>query len=142
MPIHLNGPGPIRKCANGLLDIRPNQYEYFLAELVTRDTSQAIIMIFLVGRRICAKKDPGCCWGFPKAAVHDLGQRLHGFWERFRGCFKTTTRDGSAYARHYLSGLLRMKGERHFAERAMKGSGLSSTYAPHWDASTKIEWVV
>jgi hypothetical protein len=60
------------------------------------------------------KKDPRCSWGFPNEAVHNLGQRLHGFWERFRGGFKTKTRDGSAYARHYLSGLLRMKGERHF----------------------------
>jgi SRSO17 transposase len=61
------------------------------------------------------KKRPRPCWGFPKAAVHDLGQQLQGFWERFRGYFKTKTRDGSTYARHYLSGLLRMKGERHFA---------------------------
>jgi SRSO17 transposase len=60
------------------------------------------------------KKDPGCSWGFPKEAVHNLGQRLHGVWERFRGCFKTQTRDGSEYARRYLSGRRRMEGGRHF----------------------------
>jgi hypothetical protein len=60
------------------------------------------------------KKTRAVLGGFPKEAVHDLGQRLHGFWERFRGCFKTKTRNGSGYARHYLSGVLRMKGERHF----------------------------
>ncbi len=49
------------------------------------------------------KKDPGCSWGFPKAAVHQLGDRLHGCWERFRHCFKTKTRDGSDYARHYIA---------------------------------------
>jgi SRSO17 transposase len=61
------------------------------------------------------KKDSGRSWGFPNEAVHDLGQRLHGVWERFRGGFKTKTRDGSAYARHDPGGRLRMKGERHCA---------------------------
>lgn len=46
-------------------------------------------------------------------AIHTLGQRLHDCWDRYRSCFKTQTRDGSAYARHYLSGLLRMEGNRH-----------------------------
>ena len=48
-------------------------------------------------------------------AIHTLGQRLHDCWERYRSCFKTQTRDGSAYARHYLSGLLRMEGNRHYS---------------------------
>lgn len=47
--------------------------------------------------------------------MENLGERLQGFWERFRGCFKTRTRDGSRYAYHYLSGQLRMKTGRHFA---------------------------
>jgi SRSO17 transposase len=47
-------------------------------------------------------------------AIHTLGQRLHDCWARYRGCFKTQTRDGSVYARHYLSGLLRMEGNRHY----------------------------
>jgi len=47
--------------------------------------------------------------------VVSLGERLQGFWERFRGCFKTRTRDGSGDAYHYLSGQLRMKPGRHLA---------------------------
>lgn len=46
-------------------------------------------------------------------AIHTLGQRLHDVWARYRSCFKTQTRDGSAYAHPYLSGLRRMEGNRH-----------------------------
>ena len=47
------------------------------------------------------------------------------FWVRFRHCFWTKTRDQSAYAYHYLSGLLRMKKKRNFAGigRATEQSG-------------------
>jgi SRSO17 transposase len=48
-------------------------------------------------------------------AVHGLGDRLHQAWQRFADCFQTKTRDGSQYAYHYLSGLLRMKEDRNFA---------------------------
>ena len=48
-------------------------------------------------------------------AIQTLGQRLPEFWARYRSCFKTQTRDGSVYARHYLSGLLRMEGNRHYS---------------------------
>lgn len=51
----------------------------------------------------------------PRQAVCRLGHRLYAFWERFREDFKTRTRDGSDYAYHYLSGLLRMDTPRHFA---------------------------
>ena len=51
----------------------------------------------------------------PSEAVCCLGHRLYAFWERFRDDFKTQTRDGSDYAYHYLSGLLRMDSNRHFA---------------------------
>lgn len=51
----------------------------------------------------------------PRQAVSSLGHRLYTFWERFREDFRTTTRDGSGYAYHYLSGLLRMDTKRHFA---------------------------
>jgi len=60
------------------------------------------------------KKDERCRWGFPTEAICNLGQRLYGFWERYRDCFKSKTRDTSEYARHYLSGLLRMEKHRHF----------------------------
>ncbi len=47
-------------------------------------------------------------------AILDLADRLHGFWQRFAANFRTETRDGSQYAYHYLSGLLRMEKDRKF----------------------------
>ena len=34
-------------------------------------------------------------WGLPAEAVGFVGERLHQVWERFRGCFRTQTRDTS-----------------------------------------------
>ena len=48
-------------------------------------------------------------------AIEGLGDGLRRTWQRFATRFRTTTRDGSVYAYHYLSGLLRMKEERNFA---------------------------
>jgi SRSO17 transposase len=47
------------------------------------------------------------------------------FWTRYRHCFWTQTRDQSAYAYHYLGGLLRMKEKRNFTSigRATGQSG-------------------
>jgi SRSO17 transposase len=61
----------------------------------------------------------------PPEAIVSLADRLAGFWVRFRQCFWTETRDQSAYAYHYLSGLLRMKTQRNFAGigRATEQSG-------------------
>jgi len=54
-------------------------------------------------------------WGLPPEAVLKLAERLLSFWQRYRVCFKTRTRDGSRYAYRYLSGLLRMDTKRNFA---------------------------
>jgi len=54
-------------------------------------------------------------WGLPPEAIADLGNRLRDFWERFRGCFKTKTRDPAEHAWTYLRGLLLMKTRRNFA---------------------------
>ena len=54
-------------------------------------------------------------WGLPLEAIHNLAGRLRRFWERYRVCFKTRTRDSSEYAYHYLSGQLRMDTQRNFA---------------------------
>jgi len=59
-------------------------------------------------------------WGLPDAAVADLADRLQRFWSRFRGCFKTKTRDISGSALAYLRGLLTMEGERNFANMARR----------------------
>ena len=37
-------------------------------------------------------------WGLSSAAIGTLGERLYEFWQRFRGCFKTSTRDPSGRA--------------------------------------------
>lgn len=54
-------------------------------------------------------------WGLPPEAIADLGPRLHQFWERFSGCFKTKTRDAAGYAWVYLQGLILMNTGRNFA---------------------------
>jgi len=43
---------------------------------------------------------------------------LIGFWQRFRLCFRTQTRDASQYALHYLSGQLRLEAKRTFVNLA------------------------
>jgi len=60
----------------------------------------------------------GRAWGIPLEGVEQLGARLQAYWERYRGCFKTRTRDGSVYAYAYLSGELRMDTDRNFANIA------------------------
>jgi SRSO17 transposase len=52
-----------------------------------------------------------------------LGERLYAFWHRFRGCFKTCTRDTSGRAYDYLRGQLTMDGERNFANMARHMTG-------------------
>lgn len=54
-------------------------------------------------------------WGLPPEAIADLGSRLHQFWERFSGCFKTKTRNAAGQAWVYLQGLILMNTGRNFA---------------------------
>jgi SRSO17 transposase len=57
-------------------------------------------------------------WGVPSEAIESLGDRLQGFWSRFRDCFKTKTRDSSAHAWTYLRGLLELDTDRNYANVA------------------------
>jgi SRSO17 transposase len=50
--------------------------------------------------------------------VRSLAARLRSFWQRYRMCFRTQTRDGSEYAFDYLSGQLRLETKRTFANLA------------------------
>lgn len=54
-------------------------------------------------------------WGLSIEATQNLGLRLYAFWIRFYEYFKTETRDTCEYAYHYISGQLRLKTERNFA---------------------------
>jgi SRSO17 transposase len=54
-------------------------------------------------------------WGIAPEAIPELGERLRGFWQRYAGRFRTTTRDAGPYACAYVSALLRMDGDRNFA---------------------------
>jgi len=54
-------------------------------------------------------------WGLHTEVIEELPQRLLNLWERYRSCFRTTTRDQSDHAFDYLSGILRMETNRNFA---------------------------
>ena len=62
-------------------------------------------------------------WGLSAEAMGTLGERLYEFWQRFHGCFKTSTRDTSGHAYAYLRGQLTMEGERNFANMARNMTG-------------------
>jgi SRSO17 transposase len=62
-------------------------------------------------------------WGLSSAAIGTLGERLYEFWQRFRGCFKTSPRAPSGRAYDYLRGPLTMDGERNFANMARNMTG-------------------
>ena len=52
-----------------------------------------------------------------------MGDDLYHYWERYRGCFRTRTRDTSLYAYTYLRGQLTMEDARNYAniDRRMNG---------------------
>src|ERR1051326_7210056 len=75
-------------------------------------------------------------WGLSAEAIGTLGQRLHAFWYRFRGCFKTGTRDTSGRAYDYLRGQLTMDGERNFANIARHMTGDDGQALQHFMATS------
>jgi len=54
-------------------------------------------------------------WGLSVENTKNLTQRLSGLWLRFRGDFKTITRDSSEYAYRYMYGQIGMEHNRNFA---------------------------
>lgn len=62
-------------------------------------------------------------WGLPDQAVSQLGEDLYHFWQRFRPCFRTRTRDTSPNAYTYLRGQLTMEDTRNFANIARRVNG-------------------
>lgn len=63
-------------------------------------------------------------WGLPVEEVDSLADRFRLSWERFRGCFRTRTRDPSHNAFTYLRGLLTMERNRNYANIARRVNGL------------------
>ena len=59
-------------------------------------------------------------WGLPLGEIRQLGQRLKRFYDRFRWCVRTKTRDTSRHGFHYVSGLLRMETGRTMANIGRK----------------------
>ena len=59
-------------------------------------------------------------WGLPLDEIRQLGQRLKRFYNRFRSCIRTKTRDTSEYGLQYVSGLLRMETGRTMANIGRK----------------------
>lgn len=75
-------------------------------------------------------------WGLSAEAIGTLGERLYAFWYRFRGCFKTGTRDTSGRAYDYLRGPLTMDGERNFANIARHMTGDDGQALQHFMATS------
>jgi len=53
-------------------------------------------------------------WGLPAQAIQHLGDDLRAFWKRFRGRFRTRTRDTSEQAYWYWRGQLTMEDARNY----------------------------
>jgi SRSO17 transposase len=62
-------------------------------------------------------------WGLPTAAVEQLGEDLDTFWQHYRPCFCTRTRDTSRCAFTFWRGQLTMEDQRNFAniDRRLNG---------------------
>ena len=54
-------------------------------------------------------------WGIPVEKIRKLGPQLEEHWQRFRGRFKSKTRDTSEHALAYLQGQMTMESDRNFA---------------------------
>lgn len=63
-------------------------------------------------------------WGLVPEAVADLGKNLYRIHDRYRGWFKTKTRDSSEHALMYLRGALTMDTKRNYANIARRVTGL------------------
>jgi SRSO17 transposase len=82
----------------------------------------------------------------PLDEIERLGERLSGFFNDFRWCLRTQTRDTSDYGYHYLSGILRLETNRNMSEIGRK-TGIAGQNLQHfmsnspWSAQALIEEV-
>ncbi|MFQ5343592.1 MAG: IS701 family transposase [Anaerolineae bacterium] len=85
-------------------------------------------------------------WGLSPDVSQELPERLHTFWQRFAACFRTRTRDTSAYAYHYLSGLLRLENKRNYTNIG-RATGVAGENMQHfmsnspWSARAAVDQV-
>jgi len=63
--------------------------------------------------------------------IQGMGKRLRNFFQEFRWCLRTETRDTSEYGLAYMSGLLRMETERTMTEIGRK-TGISGQNLQHF----------
>lgn len=87
--------------------------------------------------------DGAARWGLPVSEIERLGARLLTFFETFRWCLLTTTRDTSLYGFWYVSALLRMETGRNMTAIGRQ-TGVAGQNMQHfisnspWSASTLI----
>ena len=67
---------------------------------------------------------PAQQWGLPLDEIEQLGCRFECFYNKFRSCTCTKTRDTSRYGLDYVSGLLRIETKRTMANISRKTNGL------------------
>jgi len=85
-------------------------------------------------------------WGLSVEAIGDLGNRLQRFWRYYGQWTRTRTRDTSAYGSDYVSGLLRIQGNRTMANIAREAQVAEQnmqhfmSYSP-WSGPALIEQV-
>ncbi len=70
-------------------------------------------------------------WGVSSDMSQELPEGLYSFSQRYAACFKTRTRDTSAYAYHYLSGLLRLETKRNYTNIG-RATGVAGENVQHF----------
>jgi len=71
-------------------------------------------------------------WGLPAEAVAQLGDDLYTFWEHYRPCFRTRTRDTSQNAYTFWRGQLTMEDQRNFANMDRRLTGRDGQPLQHF----------
>jgi SRSO17 transposase len=70
-------------------------------------------------------------WGLLPEAIEGLGERLKQFWRWYGGKTRTRTHDTREYGLAYVSGLLRMEGQRNMAQIGRE-TGVSEQNMQHF----------
>ena len=71
-------------------------------------------------------------WGLSEEAVACLGDDLYAFWDSYRSCFVTKTRDTSEQAYVHMRGQLTMDGQRNFAHIDERITGCDGQAMQHF----------